>query len=47
MNNPINSASWRARYIKRGGNEKGLRELYLMHEFSFNRVEFMDVNWND
>ena len=46
-NNPVNSTSWRARYIRRGGNEKGLRGLYLMYEKSFNRVEVMGVNWGD
>jgi hypothetical protein len=45
--NPINSSSWRARYIRRGGNEKGLRELYLMYEKSFNGVEVINVNWRD
>lgn len=43
--NPINSASWRARFIQRGGNEQELRELYLMYEWSFNRVEVLGVEW--
>lgn len=47
MINPINSANWRARYIKRGGTEKGLRELYLMYERTYNELEYMGVNWND
>lgn len=45
--NPVNSASWRARYIKRGGNEKGLRELFLMYERSFNVLEVLGVKWSD
>lgn len=47
MNNPINSANWRARYIKRGGSEKGLRELYLMYERTFNKLELIGIKWSD
>ena len=45
--NPVNSSSWRARYIKYGGTEKGLRELYLMYERTFNKVECIGVKWDD
>ncbi len=45
--NPINSTTWRARFIKRGGTEKELRELYLMFERSFNRPEEVEIKWCD
>lgn len=33
--------------MRRGGNEQELRELYLMYEWSFNRVDELGVRWSD